>query len=173
MIANYTDKGRIIYGSMKDEANGIYVGYYNDKLGVKIGETERPFLDRWHDISATSRNGFRGLYYYEVGDHGMNTYLIRKVMECLIRRKVSNYAATHGKFYSFQCDSFLCSSEACDKFIQYVNESSENWDKYFARKETEIKNILFDMDTFGVYFKTHRERLGHTLNRLDGCEEDY
>ena len=171
MITTYMN-GRIVHGSMKDAHNGIYIGYYTDMLGVKIGETEHDFTARWAQISSTSKTGFRGLYYYMVGDYGKSTNLVREVMEILIRRRISVYAATHGKFYNFQGDSFICSAKACKDFTDFIIKNYTKWDKYFEKKEKEIVEIISDMLAHGKMFETYALKKAYILMELDECKEE-
>ena len=115
---------------------------------------------RWGQISSTSETGFRGLYYYMVGDYGKNTSVVREVLEIIVRRRVSIYAAQHKKFFNFQGDSFICSVEACEKFIDFIMENCAKWDKYFEQKEKEIVNIEIPCDEYG---KIDGNRIEHKL----------
>ena len=171
MITTYMN-GRIVRNSMKDAHNGIYIGHYTDMLGVKIGETEHDFTARWGQISSTSETGFRGLYYYIVGDYGKNTSVVREVLEIIVRRRVSIYAAQHKKFYNFQGDSFICSVEACEKFIDFIMENCSKWDKYFEKKEKEIVDIISDMLVTGKTFETYAMKKAYILMVLDDCMEE-
>lgn len=169
MISTYNN-GRIAYGTMKDANNGIYLGYYNDKRGVKIGETSSNFTDRWNSISSSSDNGFCGLYYYCMGDHGKNTTLIRKALECIIRRRISCYATNHKKFFNFQGDSFICSREACDGFIEWVLDNAVRFDNYFAKMEEKIAHIVED-ENYHKYDDLC-QTLASILLKVDDCEEN-
>ena len=172
MIVNYSDKGRIFRNSMTEKGNGIYLGYYNDKLGIKIGETGNDFTARWSLLSRDSRTGFRAVFCYEVGDYGESTEIVRKVLEALIRNKVSIYAANHAKIFSFQGDSFLCSPEACDKLIEYVREQNYNWEKYFKRMEEKTFNTVCKMRELGFSFPSRRETMGYILCQVHECETE-
>lgn len=170
MIVQYGEKNRIKRNSMKDKGNGIYLGHYNDKTGLKIGETSMPFVQRWSLLSHESQTGFHAIFYHEVGDYGKATELIRQTLEVLIRTKVANYSSGHAKIYSFQGDSFICSAAACDKLINYICAENDNWDKYFNRAEDKLFSLIMNMEQKGISFPTRRETLGYLLREMYDVE---
>lgn len=166
MIVQYGEKNRIKRNSMKNKGNGIYLGHYNDKTGLKIGETSMPFTQRWGLLSHESQTGFHAVFYHEVGDYGRATELIRQALEILIRTKVANYSSGHAKIYSFQGDSFICSAAACDKLINHICSENDNWDKYFNRAEDKLFSLIMKMEQKGISFPTRRETLGYLLREM-------
>ena len=155
---------------------GLYIGCYDDKLTVKVGQTLGSIRNRALQIDKNADGHFIVQFYYQFEkkftDPSLNK-IYALAMEDLLHNLMTQFCSIfeggHGMRKYRGEDHYECTPEYCDYFFRHLEEKKEDYDTLFRNYEDRLATII-SCNKKEIAEMSQREALLFLLRTFNGVQ---